>query len=167
MALDTVYSTTLEQDPYERLAESEISKSMASRNHAKIQSRMAKILGNQYDENYDVLTEFEVELVSKRVVPDVCICPLEPSNWQNDVIRGSELPLLLVEILSPRQAFDDIMEKIRDIYFPAGAKSVWVVLPSAESIMVFKPHSKPATFSQGILKDATSGFDIDLDKVFI
>ena len=167
MALDTIFSTTLEQDAYERQAESEIRKSMASRNHAKIQSRMAKILGINYDENYDVLTEFEVELVGKRVVLDVCICPFEPSNWQNDVIRGSELPLLLVEILSPRQAFDDIMDKIREIYFPAGAKSVWVVLPSAESIIVFKPNTKPQTFNQGILKDADSGFDIDLDKIFI
>lgn len=164
---DSIFSTVLEQDPYERIAESEISKSMSSRNHAKIQSRMAKILGNQYDENYDILTEFEVELLGKRVVPDVCICPYEPSNWQHDVIRGAELPLLLVEILSPRQAFEDIMEKIRDIYFPAGAKSVWVVLPSTESIVVFKPNIKPQTFNQGILKDATSGFEIDLDKVFI
>ncbi len=167
MMSDTIFPTVLQQDAYERIAESEISKNMASRNHAKIQSRMAKILGIQYDENYDILTKFEVELVGKRVVPDVCICPYEPSNWQKDVIRGSELPLLLVEILSPRQAFEDIMEKIRDVYFPAGAKSVWVVLPSTESVVVFKPNLKPQTFNQGVLKDAASGFDIDLDKVFI
>jgi hypothetical protein len=45
-------------------------------------------------------------------------------------------------------------------------KSAWVVLPPVESIMLFQPNQKTKTLNEGILKDAASGFEIDLDKVF-
>ena len=147
-------------------AEPAIEKNMASKNHARIQSRLAKILSVQYDEKFDIYTEFEVELLEKRVIPDVSIYPIEPSNWKNDVVRGDTAPLLAIEILSPKQAFNDITDKIHTIYFPAGMASVWVVLPPVESIMVFKPNQKTKTFNEGILKDAASGFEVDIDKVF-
>lgn len=151
---------------YESSAEPEIEKNMASKNHAKIQSRLAKILGNHYDENYDIYTEFEIELVGKRVIPDVSIHPLEPSDWKKDVVRGNEAPLLAIEIISPKQAFNEIVDKIYNVYFPAGMKSAWVVLPPVESIMLFQPNQKTKTLNEGILKDTASGFEIDLDKVF-
>ena len=159
------YSSDVDVDKDET-AEPEIEKSMASKNHARIQSRLAKILSVQYDESFDIYTEFEVELIGKRVIPDVSIYPIEPSDWLNDVIRGNSVPLLAIEILSPRQAFNDIMDKIHNVYFPAGMKSVWVVIPPAEVIMIFKPNKKTKTFDEGVLKDAASGFDIDLGKVF-
>jgi Uma2 family endonuclease len=160
------YDTSTSIDVYERLSEPEIEKSMASKNHAKIQSRLARLLGNQYEENYDVYTEYELELVGKKVVPDVCLLPIEDSNWLKDVIRGTDVPNLIIEILSPRQAFTDITEKIVDTYIPAGATSVWVILPPAMSLMIFTPQGKPQTYNTGIIKDSYSGFEIDLDKVF-
>ena len=32
--------------------------------------------------------------------------------------------------------------------------------------MLFKPNEKTHTFNEGIFKDTTSGFEVDLDKVF-
>lgn len=153
-------------DIYERDAEPEMSKNMASKNHGKIQSRLAAVLNYNYDEAFDIYTEFELELLGKRVVPDLSVFPLEPSNWQRDVIRGKDIPVLAIEIVSPKQAFNDIVEKVNDVYFPAGMSSVWVVLPPAESIMIFKPNVKPQIFNEGILKDPISGFDVDLKRIF-
>ena len=161
-APDVTYAEITEQT-----AEVEIDKNMASRNHAKIQSRLAKVLGNSYDENYDIFTEYELELLSKRVVPDVSIHPIEPSNWQKDVIRGTEPPLLAIEILSPRQSYDEIVIKIREIYLPAGVRSAWFIIPSTGIVQIFTPDGEIQTVSKkGILKDSASGFEVDLDKIF-
>ena len=159
--IDSTYA-----DIYENTAEVEIDKNMASRNHAKIQSRLAKVLGNSYDENYDIFTEYEVEIVGKKVIPDVSIYPLEPSDWDNDLIRGDKPPIVAIEILSPKQAFDEIMTKVKEIYFPAGSKSAWIVLPKARMVMVITPDDEIQTFRKGILKDEASGFEVDLGKVF-
>jgi Uma2 family endonuclease len=156
----------IDVDIYEQAAEPEIEKTMASKNHAKIQSRLAKILGNAYDENFDIFTEFEVEIVGKKVIPDVSIYPIEPSDWDNDVIRGDTAPILAIEILSPRQAFDEVVTKIKEVYFPAGSKSAWIVLPKTRMVMLFTPDDEIQTFRKGILQDKASGFDIDLNKVF-
>jgi hypothetical protein len=52
------------------------------------------------------------------------------------------------------------MDKIRTIDFPAGMQLAWVVLPSVQSIMLFKPKTKPKLFNSGIMKDDVSGFGI-------
>ncbi len=167
MELKTMLLTTHSDiDIYEQDAEIEIEKNMASKNHAKIQSRLAKVLGNAYDENYDILTEFEIELVGKKVIPDVSILPAEPSDWKNDLIRGEDAPILAIEILSPKQAFNDITDKIYNVYFPAGVRSAWVVLPPTESVMVFTPDDEVKTYRRGIVKDSASGFEVDLAKIF-
>ncbi len=169
MELRTILSTNqqnIDSDVYEQEAEREIEKSMASKNHAKIQSRLAKILGNAYDEKFDIYTEFEVEIVGKKVIPDVSIYPLEPSDWDNDIIRGDTAPIVAIEILSPQQAFDEIVTKIKEIYFPAGSKSAWIVLPKTRMVMLFTPDDDIQTFRKGILTDKASGFDIDLNMIF-
>jgi Uma2 family endonuclease len=146
--------------------ELERNKPMPSLNHAKIQMRLVAHLFNAYAQEYDVLPELSIAFPAKPAVPDIAIYPKVADDWKNDIIKRAELPLLVVEILSPKQIFDDIMDKINDIYFPAGLKSAWVVLPSAQSVMIFTPNAKPQTFNSGIMHDAASGFEVDLDKVF-
>jgi Uma2 family endonuclease len=146
--------------------ELERNKPMPSLNHAKIQARLVWQLTNSYREEYDILPELSIAFPTKPAVPDIAIYPKVADDWKNDIIKRTELPLLAIEILSPRQIFDDIMDKINDIYFPAGLKSTWVVLPSAQSVMIFTPNAKPQTFNSGIMHDAASGFEVDLDKIF-
>jgi Uma2 family endonuclease len=146
--------------------ELERNKPMPSLNHARIQASLVWLLTNSYREEYDVLSELTIDFPVKPAVPDVSIYPISPADWQNDVIRRVDIPLLAIEILSPRQVFDDIMDKIKKIYFPAGIQSVWVVLPSAQSVMIFTPNAKPQLFNSGIMHDAASGFEVDLDKIF-
>jgi Uma2 family endonuclease len=167
----TFSTTTSEAQPsensYEVQYEQERGKPMPSKNHAIIQGNTYFELRNQYNDKFDVLTELSLELTSGRAVPDLCIYEKAPRNWQVDVIKTKEAPLLAIEILSPKQNFNDIVDKMNDIYFPSGMKSVWVILPPAESVMVFKPNEKTQTYNEGILKDVASGFELNLDKIFI
>ena len=146
--------------------EQERGKPMPSLNHSKVQGRLTAYFFIHYGENFEAFPELEITFPVKNAVPDLSIYPIQADNWEKDMIRRTDMPIFLIEILSPRQAFDDIVEKVIDIYFPAGLKSVWVVLPSAQSIMVFQPNKKPVTYSEGILKDTVSGFDVDLNFIF-
>jgi Uma2 family endonuclease len=146
--------------------ELERGKPMPSVNHSLAQIRLAVSLDKNYSENFQVYPELEIAFPIKNCIPNLSIYPIEKTNWLKDSIRRKDIPLLVIEILSSRQAFDEIVEKVNDIYFPAGLKSAWVVLPSAQSIMLFKPNEKPQTYNDGILKDEASGFSVDLSSIF-
>ncbi len=146
--------------------ELERNKPMPSLNHAKIQARLIWLLINSYREEHDVLSELTIDFPVRPAVPDIAIYPKVADDWKHDIIKRTELPLLAIEILSPRQVFDDIVDKIHNIYFPAGLKSAWVLLPSAQSVMIFTPDAKPKLFNSGIMRDEASGFEVDLDNIF-
>ncbi len=172
MELVTTYSTTEIEaqssiDSLEVRYEQERGKPLPSKNHSIIQGNACFELRNQYGNQYDILPELSLDLTSGKAVPDLCIYEKTPRNWQEDVIKTKEAPLLAIEILSPKQNFNDITDKIKDVYFPAGMKSAWVILPSVESVMVIKPNQKTKTYNEGVLVDEASGFELDLDKIFM
>ena len=153
-------------DSYETQYEQERGKPMPSKNHAILQGEIYYELRTQFGTQFDILPELSLDLTSGKATPDLCVYEKTPRNWQVDVIKTKETPLLAIEILSPKQNFNDIVDKMNNIYFPAGMKSVWVVLPSAQSVMIFTPNAKPRLFNSGIMQDTASGFEVDLDKIF-
>lgn len=177
MQLETTSPTTTETvseaqptlESLETRYEQERGKPMPSKNHSIIQGNVYFELRNQYGNQFDIFPELSLDLIPNTpgAVPDLCIYDKTPRNWQVDVIKTKNPPLLAIEILSPRQIFDDITDKINNIYFPAGMKSVWVVLPQIESVMLFRPNQKTETYNQGILKDTASGFELNIDKIFM
>ena len=141
-------------------------KPMPSRNHAKLQRRIADALHSLYGEKYDILPEFEMDLLQKPSVPDISVFPFKPSDWENDELRAKEPPILAIEILSPKQILGDVLKKIRNNYFPGGVQSAWVVLPSLKTITVMSPNGKIQNFNEGILKDDVTGFELNLSQIF-
>ena len=176
MEVLTTYSTTTDSAPevqptvdnLDMQYEQERGKPMPSKNHSIIQGNAYFELRNQYGNQFDIFPELSLDLIlgEPGAVPDLCIYDKTPRDWDNDVIKTKVPPLLAIEILSPRQVFDDITDKIKNIYFPSGMKSVWVVLPKVQSVMLFRPNQKTEMFNQGILKDEASGFELDIDKIF-
>ena len=146
--------------------QTERGKPMPSDNHAFLQLEIGFQLKVKYNSEYDIYSELSLELSSGKATPDVCIYPKKHRNWQHDIIRRTDAPLLSIEILSPKQAFDDLVDKIQNIYFPAGVLSAWIVIPSAESVILFKPNEKPETFNKTTVKDSASGFELDLNLIF-
>jgi Uma2 family endonuclease len=164
--IDTVNDTQSTNLSIETQYEQERGKPMPSKNHSLLQMEIGFELKTQYGKQFDIFSELSLDLTSGGAVPDICIYAKTPRDWQSDVIKTKVLPLLAIEILSPKQAFNDIVDKIKDIYFPVGMKSAWIILPSIESVMLLMPNQKTATFNQGILKDEASGFELDIDKIF-
>jgi hypothetical protein len=146
--------------------ELERNKPAPSFRHSIAQSRFCRELTSTYGEAFDILPELDIQFLNRKVVPDVSIYPKSKADWHNDILVMTDLPLLTIEILTYRQPIDDIFERIHHVYFPAALKSIWVVLPSVQSVMIFTPNAKPQMFTSGIMHDAASGFEVDLDKIF-
>jgi Uma2 family endonuclease len=134
-------------------------------NHSRTIQRISTYL-ERYDDEYDILPELEMKLNGKPVKPDVSVYPNLPEDWDTDVIFITEPPIIAVEVLSPKQAMTDITDKINNIYFPAGVKSVWIVVPLLQTITIRTPDGKKITFSEGIIKDPITNIEMPFEQVF-
>jgi Uma2 family endonuclease len=159
-------TNTIVEIDVEQQYQKERNKPMPSKNHSRIQGRLAYLLLKNYGEKFDIFPEFELELLGKKTVPDVTIFPISPSDWENDELRSKDAPILAIEILSPKQASGVLTKKIRTNYFKAGVKSAWIVFPDLKNIVVLHPNGNIQTYYHGILHDTASGFDVDLNEVF-
>lgn len=147
--------------------ETERNKPMPSRNHSIIQLRLGAALINHYDDQFNFMGELNLAPPNvKPSVPDICIYPKSLINLLEDEIKVIEPPLTAIEILSPKQSIDDVKDKFFNIYFPAGVKSAWLVIPTFRTVYVFTPDRKYATFNSGTLNDPTLGITLELDEFF-
>jgi Uma2 family endonuclease len=77
-------------------------------------------------------------------------------------------PDLAVEVVSPNDRFDDVVEKVQE-YLAAGARLVWVALPRSKSIMVYHPNGEIKILREGDElqgEDVLPGFVCLVQKVF-
>jgi len=138
---------------------------MPSWNHSLAQSYLVGALLNRYEGQYLILTELTLALADGPLVPDVSIYPKVANDWRHDIVKQVEPPLMVIEILSPRQTADDLIEKA-DAYFEAGVKSCWIVQPSFEAIAVLLPDAKPQFFTTGEVVDPGTGITVAVEEIF-
>lgn len=136
-----------------------------SLNHSRTIQRISTYL-ERYDDEYDILPELEMKLNGKPVKPDVSVYPNLSEDWDTDVIFMTDPPIIAIEVLSPKQPMTDITDKINNIYFPAGVKSVWVVIPLLQTVTIVVPNMPKTTFSDGIIKDPITSIEIPLNTIF-
>ena len=153
-----------EKQTYETEYELERGKPMPSLNHSRLENRFSVALSRY--EQYDTFIELSLDLKSGKGTPDICLFPATPSNWLNDKIKVKEPPLLTIEILSPTQSVDELKDKIFDIYFPAGVKSCWIVVPTLKTIAVFVPKQDIRNYIGGIVKDPVFDIEVDIKEIF-
>ena len=55
-------------------------------------------------------------------------------------------PILAVEILSPSDKHEDIVEKI-ELYLSSGVQVVWIVDPDLRTVSVYEPGTEPVLFN--------------------
>ena len=138
---------------------------VVSLNHSRLIYRISMAL-SAYEDKYDVLPELEFELAEGRLKPDVAIVPRQHYNYQRDVLRVVQPPVTAIEIISPTQSFDALVEKIQAQYLPSGVKSAWLVLPRVASIYLFLPGQPPQAFTTGTLHDPAAQIDVALADIF-
>lgn len=164
--MEILHSAIVERENYQTEYELERGKPMPSLNHGIIQLNLGSLLKFKYKSEFTVATEVSLDLLGKPATPDILVFDKRPLDWLHDKIKVTDPPLLTIEILSPKQAFDDLKDKIFDIYFPGGVKSAWIVLPTLKAISIFKTDGTTCLLSSGILKDPVLNIEIDLDDVF-
>lgn len=141
------------------------SEDIMSVNHSRTIQRIS-VHFEQYDDDYDTFPELELKLGGKPVKPDVSVFPNLPEDWESDIMFYTEPPIIAIEVLSPRQGLKEITDKIKNIYLPAGVKSVWIIMPLIQTVIIRTPDGKKRTFSEGIIKDPVTGIEIPFNKIF-
>src|SRR5204863_6121596 len=93
------------------------------------------------------------------------IYPREAADYRHDEITRAELPLVAVEILSPSQSHQEVVEKA-EIYLRNGMKSCWIVSPPLRTVAVLLPDEREEVFHSGVVKDPVVGLTADLTRFF-
>ena len=109
-----------------------------SLNRSRVMHRLSVAL-LPYANRYDVLPELEFELVTGRLRPNLALLPCRTYDWEGDVLRYPYPPVTVMEILSPTQALDAVITKIKQYYFAGGVQSAWLVIPRLNHIFPARP----------------------------
>jgi Uma2 family endonuclease len=147
--------------------EIERNKPMPSRNHGKLQMRIGRLLLNQYENRFDIVSEPTLQMLERPRVPDLAFFNVQQSDWFDDETKITEVPQGVIEILSPSQSEQELISKFPP-YFNLGVKTVWLVVPVFQTIYVFdSPRSyQTFTIANPILKDTILDVELDLSKIF-
>ncbi len=147
--------------------EIERNKPMPNRIHGVIQSAIANLLINLFGRNFQFPNELSLA-TTPSTTPDICIYakPKQKLDPRTTEARETEMPITTIEILSPSQTIDQLQAKAWDIYFPAGVRSAWIVVPELKVIQVLTPDSEPQVFHKNTLHDPITGIEIPLEQVF-
>jgi Uma2 family endonuclease len=132
-------------------------------NHSYMQIALGAALFNL--KAYSVHAELSIEIEGKEYIPDISVYVKREIDLVHDVVKMTELPLLVVEILSPSQVTQALIEKF-EIYLNAGIKSCWLVTPVMRSITVYHEIKKPMTFGEERIIDEKLNISLLLKEIF-
>jgi len=76
------------------------------------------------------------------------------------------MPLLAAEVLSPSQTAQELIGKFR-IYFDAGVKSCWLVIPIATSVIVYSSPKQALIFKTGEIADPVLDIRMSVEEIFV
>ncbi|MDH3602582.1 MAG: Uma2 family endonuclease [Candidatus Tectomicrobia bacterium] len=145
---------------------------MGSHNHSMVQANLAYLFKCMGD--YTVFIELSLDVshldlerysVKEDLVPDIALYPKRPLSIPHDILRMTEMPLLIVEILSPRQGTGSILEKF-GAYFALGIRSSWLVDPLTQTVHIYQSPTSRTTFSTGDVVDPSLDIHMPISEIF-
>jgi Uma2 family endonuclease len=157
--------------------EEEESQEMGSLNHSIVQ---AQITGLLYpDERFRVMVELSLDAsqidlsqfglkAKDELKPDVCLYPRSVGlSEPTDILKMLEMPLLAIEVVSPKQGIDGILAKFQ-AYFTVGIQSCWLAVPAIKSIAVYSQPTRFKAFNMNDtdIIDETLDIHLPIQKVF-
>jgi Uma2 family endonuclease len=128
---------------------------MPSRNHSFAMGSLTGLLFN--DKRFTVMPELSLDTsqtdlsqfglkVKEELIPDISLYPDKVGLAAPiDELKMKDMPLLVIEILSPRQSLNDILAKFQ-AYFALGIKSCWLVIPAIKAITIYPQPDQSKTF---------------------
>jgi Uma2 family endonuclease len=153
------------------------SQEMGSLNHSIVQARLTGLLFN--DERFTPAVELSLDIsqidlspfglkIKEELKPDISLYQdhRQISSF-DDVLRMTEMPLLVIEILSPQQTIDELLAKFK-VYFTLGIKSCWLVTLSIKAIAVYSSSKHLKTFSMNDIEviDEIANIHLPMPKIF-
>ena len=139
---------------------------MSSINHSELQSHLSFLLRTAYRQQYSIYTELDFAFASGKTRPDLCIMPKRKTDWLADEIVVQDVPLTTIEILSPEQSLNSLTDRIYKKHFPAGVKSVWLVVPTVQTVSILLPDRRQINVSEGVVTDPVTGIQLNLSEIF-
>lgn len=139
---------------------------VSSFNHSELQSRLAFLLMSAYRHQYSILTELDFDFASGKTRPDLCILPKRKADWLADEIVVQDVPLTTIEILSPEQSLNSLTERIYKKHFPAGVKTVWLIVPTVQTVSILLPDRRQINVAAGVVTDPVTGIQLTLSDIF-
>lgn len=136
--------------------------------HAIIQSNLVFELRNHYHQQYRILSELTLDTPPNGSTPDVVIYPFFEADFTKEYpARRTDAPLITVEIQSPSQSLDEMVDKA-NVYFDFGVKSCWIVQPRIKGIFVFSQPNQYLFFHHDdVLQDPNFDIKLSLSNVFV
>lgn len=136
---------------------------MPSRNHSAIQTNLIGQFLRHGE--FRVHSELTLNIDGRPYTPDLSVYPRTPLDLRRDVSRCPDPPLLVVEIFSPQQGTQEVMDRV-EIYFAFGVKSCWIVSPPMHSIQILTADGKEVVLNSGTARDPVTELTADLAAVF-
>ena len=145
---------------------------VGSYNHAMTQTNLGFLLKRLG--GYSVFTGLNLDTsdivlnhIPKRdeMRPDLCLYPKRSLSRPFDILKMAEMPLLAIEILSPSQGIQEILEKFA-IYFACGVQSCWLVEPITALVIVYPSLYYRLVFSSNEVVDEKLGIRLPFAEIF-
>lgn len=137
---------------------------MPSKKHSLIQKWILIALV-RYEPEYVVFGELSLRLGDLDVTPDLCLYRQENVDLEHEEIRMTEPPILAVEILSPTQSTQTLVDKVEGL-LAAGVQSCWLVQPALDLVTVFTEGMEKTTYTEGTITDPATGIEVALADIF-
>jgi Uma2 family endonuclease len=134
--------------------------------HGALQANLIVELKLNYGNQYRIASEVALATVPDGTTPDSVVYPARELKFVNESARQADAPLLTVEIQSPSQSSDEMVDKTNQ-YFAFGVRSCWIVFPAMKGVAVY---SAPGTYQfyhgDDLLKDSALDIQLELKKIF-
>ena len=145
---------------------------MGSYNHSLVQANLAYLL--RVHSPYSAFIELSLDAskldkiqfpgIKNELIPDVCAYPRD-SVKDLDILVMHKMPILVIEVVSPRQGIQIIVEKIQ-AYFALGIASCWLVEPLTKVVRLYRPDKSPQTIVSGEIIDEVANLRLPIAEVF-
>jgi Uma2 family endonuclease len=144
--------------------ERERGKPMPSKLHSVVQTNLLVLLA-RYRPEMQVLSELTLRLGDRDLTPDLCLYRDLDVDFSRDETQVTDPPLLAVEIASPTQGIQALVDKAQFL-LDHGVASCWVVQPQLRTVTIFTPETEPTTYSEGTVTDPATDVEVELASIF-
>lgn len=143
-----------------------------SYNHSLVQGNLGYLL--RQSGQYSAFIELSLDTspldrekfagIPNELIPDICLYPRR-STLPTDLLRVTDMPLLAIEVISPRQGTLGLIEKFK-ANFALGIQSCWLVDPALNVVAVYSSPETHQIYADKVVVDKTLSIEISLTEIF-